>query len=161
MPFAYHYTSESIWHFGALEKNGLTPYHDLAGQKVIFAFMEPRPKSWRRNPEFPEVWRRLIQHVYHGDFSIIQCRFDIIPSDSVFVIDWAHMERVREEMGRISVFTASDQDHERVRQAKQRYLTSKTPLGNYRGGFSLPELIIANPIPASRIKEFGEYVTKP
>ena len=159
MTIAHHYTSESILRLFNLERNGLVPYRrlemlnpDEQGDKFIFAFMEKRPSSWIKNSKFPGVWTHLMKHMSHGDFSIYRCSFEVSPRDATFVVDWAHMERVRKEINKSNIFSAGKEDLERIKEANKRYIASKTPLSEYKGGFSLPELIIASPISGDRLK---------
>lgn len=168
---AYHYTSSSIWTFMEAGRFGpsdrLVPYgrldHNLLGddaldfakEKYLFCFLDNlEPDSWKKNPEFPDVWTRIMQHIMHEDFMAMLAKFEVLPEDQSYVVDWAEMERVRPEMTAFSqTLRKVPEDWAKIVDASRKYVHTKVPLAEYKGDYSLPELIIANDIPLDRIGE--------
>ena len=169
---AYHYTSDSHWAFTKAgyfsSRKCLEPYKRLviipnsslpewAHDMYTFAFLnEKRPESWVNNREFPCIWERVMKHVSHSDICKKILRFDITKEDEVYVIDWSYIERVRPELRRVEMFKASAFDRVTIEEAMGKYIDSRTPIKQYQGGHSLPELIIKNPISLDRIDEVEE-----
>jgi hypothetical protein len=172
MTTAYHYTSDSIWqmiqagYFVSSDK--LVPYKrldsgvlrdrapDFAKEKYLFAFLDyPEPELWKSNPEFPDLWRRIMEHIMHEDFLVRLLQFEVTPEDNAFVVDWAHMERVRDAMdrGMCIEHTGNEKNIAVVMDATDKYIDSRVPLADYDGNFTLPELVIANPIPLERVSD--------
>jgi len=119
--------------------------------KWIYAFNEAEPREWTHNSNFPKIWSKVIKHVCHYDFALARLSWEILPEDETFVADWAHLERIRKEMKRNQYGFADKKDKREILKAKEKYVKSRILLKNYRGNYSLPELLIRNPIPLSRI----------
>lgn len=166
---AWHYAPfRLLCSVGDIEINGLIPLSrvDMAGEQSlpemarkrwIYAFLERTPESWRGNIEFPDIWTRVMRHVSHGKPMFSRCSFDILLEDEAFVVDFAHMERVREVMirlgyAKIKKGTFSDADKAKLIEANTRYLSSAIEVFSYQGGYTLPEVIVGNPIPRARIR---------
>ena len=166
---AYHYAGNSNWavQYALSRKQGLVPQRPLttveaigfprwASDSYLFAFLEKDPTSWRENTEFPKVWNFLMRMMdYQGIIDIWE--FTLEPADSCFVLDWTHMEREREALNRKNMYRGtpyddSQEDNDRIEQATRQYIGSRVPLSEYAGDFSLPELIVGNPIAQSRIE---------
>lgn len=164
---AYHYTSQSNFLLCGIEAEGLKPYKNLiatgspadypevAYQRYVFAFInDPSPRAWRESREFPGLWERVMKHVTHSDIVTMLGSFTVTGEDAAFVADWIHMQRVRAEMDRITMQSASEADRCRVREANQRYVGSVVELGEFLQNprtHILPELMIANCIVPERI----------
>lgn len=169
---AYHYLSQSNW-FGVKEgmfgrPNQLMPYRPLvqlegkgipkwAHEMYIFAFRDtPMPKEWTSNSEYPDIWDRIMEHVHHGDPVLTMVQIDIQRKDKAYVVDWAYMESVRDELRKFSMLISTDDDRDKIKQASVKYANSRVPAADYSGGYRLPELVIANNISLDRIIELEE-----
>jgi len=133
-------------------------FPDWAYDKYNFAFLnEVVPEFWKANTEFHGVWERLMREIVGGDSLIQVLKFDIVPKDNAHVVDWGHMERVRDEIYRLGNFIATEIDMARIREAFLRYLQSRVPISEYHGQHDLPEVIIKDPISLERTVEIGEF----
>lgn len=161
---AHHYTSKdelsSILTYGLIPSRTLEASKDSAGlphfayDKYLFSFLdEPKPKKWTENPEFPDVFEQLMGnigsvlglHFMFSDFmladhvanDLVRVSFPILHTDQAYVVDWAKCERHRK----------TGISH----HANRNYALSRVPLSQYQDQHDLPELIVANPIPANRL----------
>ncbi len=168
---AYHWTSDSAWR--RIEQASSNPsgrlvpskeldlgrlgmrLPDFAHEKYLFAFLdESIPGSWEENPDFPDLWKRVMNHVCKGDSVAKLFRFDILPGDKAYVLDFAHLERVKDLLWATHcLHSADDHDVIKVMDATERYIHSRVPLADYNGSFCLPELILSNPVSIDRLTE--------
>lgn len=162
---AYHYTSKEelpgILRYGLIPSRTLETSKDSGGlpdfayDKYTFGFLdESKPTKWADNPEFPDVFEQLMGnigsvlglHFMFRDFmlddhmanDLVRVSFPILQSDQAYLVDWAKCERHRK----------TGIPH----HANRDYALSRVPLSEYQDQHDLPELIIANPIPAHRLR---------
>jgi len=133
---------------------------DFAKEKYIHCFLdEPEPASWRKNPEFPGLWIKIMNHILHDDFMAVLTRFDVLPEDDAYVVDWANMERTRAEMKQLSIIRKREgPEWDKVKDATKRYVDSRVPLEEYKGSYSLPELVIASEVMLDRIRTSEDII---
>ncbi len=163
--FAYHYTSKKS--LPEILESGLRPLKDLeitrdhcnlpdfAYEKYIFSFLDdPKPYKWIANPEFPDVFEKLMGNIgpdlfvpfmfrhlmldQHMKANLARVDFPVLSSDEAYVVDWAECERSR--------------GLDVPMKNNISYALSRVPLSEYEGQHILPELIIANCIPADRLR---------
>ena len=120
---------------------------DEAHEPVVEGLLEPEPKSWLENPEFPHLWNYLMGDVCR-DKEILLLSFDLKPGDRAFVVERAHVERelYRESKGQ------SKPTRETKNEAFRKYWESRVPVFSYDGSYSLPQLAIWSGIPFERLK---------
>ena len=128
---------------------------DEAFDAWTFAFLERVSKTHAANPEFPNLWTHFLDYFIsscHRDdaTAIVLLRFEAQPDDGAFVIDKAPIERLLYKLdGR-----PLEREHRRAKSlAYQQVWATKTPLDEYKGGFSVPEVIIKHPIMPERLEE--------
>lgn len=126
---------------------------ELKSTWASFALLEPAPESWVNNPYFQNIWKILSSNLQILDYGALLLELDVdIKNDQVFVGDRAHIEGYlyTDKTGIPAKFL-----HGSHTAASEAFAQSITPLDAYlKGeseGFSLPEVIITNPIPLERI----------
>lgn len=151
----YHYTRPNLWKHisqgtGSEGYRGLVPrssYLNTVGAPLsVFALTEPTPASWRLNSDYPDAWSDLVSL----DIGIGQMLLEITvdSSDNISVHDYGH---------RLFGFMYACSDEARAK-GDLEYLNTGLALPDYlqklRDGedFSLPEVLIHNPIPLERLR---------
>jgi hypothetical protein len=147
----YHYTH--IEHWANNQARGcLMPTHRLGegggfpgikDKKALFALLEPKPNSWLQNPDVSHAWRDLKAHV--GKM-LVEIKVD--PSDEAAVVDQIHIFGlgIANLLGMIPEEWAVEREKD--------YWDTRVPLSDYSQelhNFSLPEVVILNPIPMERV----------
>jgi hypothetical protein len=147
----FHYATGPIEKF----KEGLVPRGSIIGSerkglqhefpwikdKYTFAFLNSAiPVEWISNFS-GEYWQQIRTHT--GDLLI---SFEVLDSDEISVVDFAQLLK--------SKFPRNDREI-------KGYLQSRVPLSKYKDGYELPECIIANTIPESRISFSGDSTRGP
>ncbi len=165
MELACHYVSSERAEELDLFRRGLEPKSlpirywlfpkDLPS-KVLFAFLANRgPSLWKNSASFPGVWHRLMEHIGNNgrDPQIESASFLLHSSDSVFIADWTSQEVLYRSMveGGMQYCREPGRVSNMQETAKRNYLKSIVPLSDYRGGYQLPEVLIANNIAPERI----------
>ncbi len=124
--------------------NGLP---DEAYDGVIEGVLEPEPKSWLENPEFPHLWKHLMHDICKED-KVMLLSFELKPKDRAYVVERAHVERelYRESkgQGKPTIETSNG--------AFRKYWESRIPVFEYNEGYSLPQLSIWSRIEFGRLK---------
>lgn len=133
------------------------PFSGLDLPKAVFGLLEPSPENWVNNPHFPVTWRKLIynlQVMNHDGAVLLEVEVDGL-NDKAFVAEEAHIE------GYLYVDKANIPNeflHESQREAEEAYLGSMISINEYvekhraeGWGYSLPEVVVLNPIPFGRI----------
>lgn len=119
-------------------------------EPVIFAFLEPEPQSWRQNSEFPLAWSSVLNYVIRPSFALdyreaegmwvpqdlVLLSFEVQPDDNAYILDRAHVFR----------------EGVKPRERFNKYFTSRVPVFDYDGSYSLPELVVWNIIDFDRLK---------
>ncbi len=156
---AYHYTNDLHFYQGIMHgvdygRKGLLPIGRFinfdvprlpakAYEGVTVCLSEPRPKSWVENTEFPYAWAGLMFHIRKAR-NVMLLSFDLLPTDKAYVVEKAHIERIKSPGRNLT---------ERVRiPAHKKYWESRVPVKRYKGNYSLPELIIFNPVELERLR---------
>ena len=124
--------------------NGLP---DEAHKGVIGGLLEPEPKSWLQNPEFPFLWNVLMDDICReNDITLLS--FEINPKDEAYIAERAHVERelYREAKGR------GKPTRQSMDGALRKYWESRVPVFDYDGSYLLPQLAIFTPIEFQRLK---------
>ena len=125
-------------------------FEGTMGRKATFALPEPLPHSWTNNQDFPTAWDALKK--YMGKM-LMEITLD--PSDSVMVLDQALTYDDDETIPAPSdreAWARIDKEHY---EKEERYWNARVPLEQYLADpsrFSLPEIIILNPIPRERVR---------
>jgi hypothetical protein len=119
---------------------------------VIEGLLEPEPKSWLENPEFPHFWNYLMHDICR-DKEVILLSFDLKPDDKAYVVERAHVERelYRESKGQ------GKSTRETRNEAFKKYWESRVPVFDYDGSYSAPQLTLWSGIEFGRLKV--EWVT--
>jgi hypothetical protein len=114
---------------------------------VIEGLTEPEPNCWLNNPEFPQLWNYLMHDVCR-EKKVLLLSFELLPSDSAFIVDRANIERelYREGKG-LGKSTKQTMD-----LACKNYFDSRISALNYLGGYDLPQLAIWSGIEFERLK---------
>ena len=124
--------------------NGLP---EEAHSGAIEGLLEPEPKSWLENPEFPNFWGYLMHDICRNK-EIILLSFELKPGDKAYVVERAHVERelYRESKGQ------GKSTKETKNEAFKKYWESRVPVFEYTGIYSAPQLAIWSGINFARLK---------
>jgi hypothetical protein len=167
----YHYTNSRAYRsmqtngvdgyitFGFEDFAGLIPGHrfvrygegnglpEEAYKGVIEGLLEPEPRSWTDNPEFPNFWR-ILMHDICRDKDVVLLRFELKPEDKAYVVERAHIERelYRESKG------LGKPTRETTNEAFRKYWQSRVPVFDYDGSYSTPQLAIWSGISFERLQ---------
>ena len=114
---------------------------------VIEGLLEPVPKSWTDNPEFPDLWSYLVHDVCKHD-NVILLSFKLKPQDKAYVVERAHMERVLYYKDK----TGINPSQEQYDNGYRLYWESRIPVFDYAGNYSVPQLAIWSGIEFDRLK---------
>jgi hypothetical protein len=125
---------------------------------VICAFLEPAPPSWFRNREFPNLGVSLMgwitRHTRASE-EMVLLSFDVGRSDEAYVVD----QRGILEWESHNTNTEFDmEDPSSAAKTKtmidtfKAYWNSMVPVQQYRGEYSVPEVVIFSPIASDRLK---------
>lgn len=151
----YHYTSPALWKqisegTSGCAYKGLIPQSSPAfhidPQKGIFALTSPMPESWMLNKDYPDAWDDLIS--LEMGIGRMLLEVETISSDEIKVYDYGF---------KLFAQMYSTYDAKAIEEAEGRYLANGLPVRAYldkvAGGedFSLPEVVILNPIPLERL----------
>lgn len=126
------------------EGNGLP---EEAHNGVIEGLLEPEPKSWLENPEFPNFWRYFMHDICR-DEEIVLLSFELKPQDKAYVVDRTHVERelYRESKGQ------GESTKETRNEAFKKYWESRVSVFEYNKSYSAPQLAIWSGIEFDRLK---------
>jgi hypothetical protein len=75
-------------------------------------------------------------------------------------MDWVPMEAVREQLDKVTIYTATEEDRMMVHSATLEYLATRMPVADYREGYILPELVLHKPISLERVKGAEELLLR-
>jgi len=108
-------------------------------EEYVFCFLEPEPKTWKENKEFPNIWKELMEYLSrNGSISLLS--FGIMKSDDAHIIDRAWLERF------------NTYPYEEYNTLWQQFLRSRVPVSKYKSDYSLPELIISKTVSPNRLR---------
>ncbi len=159
----YHYTHfddlRRIFDMGGTSRSGLRArrrmgHYDLEAFQTgaVFALLEPTPKDWVGNQDFPGIWQFLKEAI--GPL-LLEVAVDVHSKDA-FVVDRGHMEGVFYQ-GIPEARIPMPYAHITQEEAERAYIHSKIPLADYlqrRGelSYSLPEVIITDHVPLENVR---------
>jgi len=125
--------------------NGL-PY-EATDKAVIEGLLEPEPRSWLENPEFPNLWKELMRNICRESETML-LSFEINPEDKAYVVERVHVERelYRKAKG------LGKPTKESINEAFGKYWESRVPVFGYKGCYSAPQLAIWSTIEFDRLK---------
>ena len=140
-------------------ESGLVPNRCLArfpeeafNLRVIFAFLEPLPRSWTHNSCFPDAWEIFLRD--KADRALLEIEVER-KNPNIFVVDWAHRESYWQDRRR----RLDPQRFQCISETASRkaYFESKILLDIYLKreaelSYSLPEVIIAERVPPERLE---------
>lgn len=155
----YHYATPGLWkhisegigeqaYKGLVPKSSPTNHVDSANG--IFALTDPMPKSWMLNKLYPDAWTHLIS--LEAGIGRLLLDVEVRPSDDIMVYDFGYKLSALKYRRRYNIYDAWVME-----EAEGRYLANGLSLSAYlvrkaKGiDFSLPEVIIANPVPLERL----------
>jgi len=120
---------------------------DEAHDGIIEGLLEPEPKSWLENPEFPHFWHYLMNDICRKK-EVVLLSFELKSEDEAYVIERAHVERelYRESKG------LGKSTRETRNVAFKKYWESRIPVFDYDGSYSAPQLAIWSGIAFDRLK---------
>ncbi|MFA5797107.1 MAG: hypothetical protein WC916_03680 [Candidatus Woesearchaeota archaeon] len=124
--------------------NGLP---DEAHDGIIEGLLEPEPKSWLENSEFPYLWNNLMHDICR-DKEVMLLSFELTPKDKAYVVDRAHVER---ELYRESKDKETSTE-KTMNKAVKKYWKSRVPVFEYDGSYTTPQLAIWSGIEFARLK---------
>ena len=138
---------------GLIPRKRFIPLGDAQGlptnayDSVIESLLEPEPKSWLQNPEFPRLWRYLMSDICR-EKEVMLLSFELTPEDQAYIVDRAHVER---EL--YPKFIKQDKSISTTRtEAFKKYWESRVPVFEYDGGYCAPQLVIWSGIEFRRLK---------
>ncbi len=144
----YHYTSPKAWR--SIDREGylkpirnVVTHFDLGGPLIpqgvdtpaIFGLLEPEPASWRSNPEFPDLWYRLITS---RGVDVVLLEVNVL-ADELYVLDYACV--ARHIHPHIFMSGCASAAYSYVDEAYKEYWNSKCPFKEYKHNYSLPEAV--------------------
>ncbi len=173
----YHYTSDICWDAMHLRgQEGLLPFRPLiqreyaltlprqALRSTLFGLPTEIPPSWRtyQNKKRQNVFEILLrQSALRGDdmagfceisdseLNLVLLKATLLPSDQPHIIDFNHISQA---FNHIDQNTSPSQRTEHLIAAATAYWNSRIPLTNYQHNYTLPEILLHNPIPLERIE---------
>ncbi len=155
----YHYTNPQAYRAmktgGRYNEPKLQPLRALltgplwplqAYRKATKGLLEPEPERWINNPNFPHLWRYLMNDLLQDELMLISC--ELTRKDKAFVLDRAHIERelYKEAKGQGTPTRRS------MAKAYKDYWNSKVPPLKYEGNYVLPHFAVFSIISFDRLK---------
>ncbi len=126
-------------------KNDIGDFPSEAYKGTIQGLLEPEPKSWKENQEFPDLWKYLMNDICRENGVIMLLSFEILPDDKAYVVERAHVER--------ELYKPRENITKKFLEgAWQKYWESRVPVFHYRGDYILPQLTIWSSIEFERLK---------
>ena len=120
---------------------------DEAYTSVIEGLLEPEPKSWLDNPEFPHFWNFLMHDICR-ESEVMLLSFQLKPEDKAYIVDRAHVER---ELYREAKSNGKS-TRKSMNEAFKKYWESRVPVFDYDGSYSAPQLTLWSGIEIDRLK---------
>ena len=123
-----------------------SPTTYVSSPKAIFALTHPMSASWRLNKHYPDAWDDLIS--LEVGISRMLLEVETSSSDEIKVYDYGY---------KLFAQMYAAYDAKAMEEAELHYLANGLPLKTYLDtldqgqDFSLPEVVILNPIPLERL----------
>ena len=151
----FHYTLQVAYERMQSEQSGILPLRQIGKLstrhyftdpkgRAVFAHLEPKPKNWMQNEEFPNSWKRFVDYLTgcsdRSDSPIVLLKFSLNATDEAYVVDRGIIEK-HFDNGDPGVHSKSIED----------YLKSKIPVDKYNETHSLPEVVIGHLIGHERL----------
>ena len=154
----YHYTSRDVYQKMFDLQKELVPKNYLIHERMkglpekaynpaIYAFLSPKPREWSKNLDFPWIWDLLQHHLKfnrNGSKKVL-LRFNLTSDDDSYVVEHMYLEK-----NRIALMKGTCPYEKHLADCK-KFFESRVPILDYKGGFSLPEVIIFSPIDFDRL----------
>jgi hypothetical protein len=120
---------------------------DKAYDGVIEGLLEPEPKSWTDNEEFPRFFGYLMHDICRRE-KVILLSFELNKNDEAYIVDRAHVERelYRQSKGK------GEPTRRSMNAAVKKYWNSRVPALEYNGNYDAPQLAIWSGIELDRLK---------
>ncbi len=109
-----------------------------ATSAVIEGLLEPEPKQWLENSSFPHLWRYLMSDICRTN-KVILLSFELNQNDKAYVVERANAE------GELY------SNNKNMNKGFRKYWKSRTPVLEYEGGYTLPQLAIWSGIEFERL----------
>jgi len=129
----------------------LVPFE--ATEPAVFGLPEEKPESWIQYKDCINVFDYLMSCCAgfsdeEGRRDLVLLSVDLNPEDNPFVVDYLHIRHLARDFS-----TESNPIRKQtiLSEGNRRYWESRVPLANYKGNFTLPEIVIWNPIPQDRV----------
>jgi len=121
-----------------------------ATSAAIFGLTEPTPKSWINYKEECEfsLWDYLLSCCRKGKDMAFLLKIKLAEEDNPLVLDYSHIRKTSKDL---QTLKGTDRYKTRLAEGHRDYWNSRVKLSDYQGNFTLPEVVIFNPIPLERI----------
>lgn len=131
--------------------SALVPFE--ATEPAVFGLPEEKPQSWIQYHDCINVFDTLMGRCAgrsdeKGRKGLILLRVDLRPEDNPYVVDYLHIRHLAGD------FTAESDPKRKqtiLAEGNKRYWETRVPLADYKGNFTLPEIVIWAPIPQDRV----------
>jgi len=124
-----------------------------ATEPAVFGLLEEKSLSWIRYEDCTNVFDYLMSCCAdhsdkEGKRNLVLLRVDLKPEDNPFVVDYLNIRQLARD------FSAESDLHKKQKiraEGNQRYWETRVPLADYKGDFTLPEVVVWTPIAQERV----------